>query len=164
MGLTLSAFALGLIPVSINLVLLRGLNAFENLKSQVLGNFIMNLISVILSIVAARYLEPKWVVVGLAGIFTLHYFIGTAISFYLIGRHKVNLPIGVIVFFYLKLALVAAVVITPLWLLRGQIPGGNLIQLLIVIGVSAVLYLLIAKFLKITEVTYLIKVIKGGRE
>ena len=164
LGLTLSAFALGLIPVSINLVLLRGLNAFENLKSQVLGNFIMNLISVILSIVAARYLEPKWVVVGLAGIFTLHYFIGTAISFYLIGRHKVNLPIGVIVFFYLKLALVAAVVITPLWLLRGQIPGGNLIQLLIVIGVSAVLYLLIAKFLKITEVTYLIKVIKGRRE
>ena len=164
LGLTLSAFALGLIPVSINLVLLRGLNAFENLKSQVLGNFIMNLISVILSIVAARYLEPKWVVVGLAGIFTLHYFIGTAISFYLIGRHKVNLPIGVIVFFYLKLALVAAVVITPLWLLRGQIPGGNLIQLLIVIGVSAFLYLLIAKFLKITEVTYLIKVIKGRRE
>jgi putative peptidoglycan lipid II flippase len=164
LGLTLSAFALGLIPVSINLVLLRGLNAFENLKSQVLGNFIMNLISVILSIIAAKYLDPKWVVVGLAGIFTLHYFIGTAISFYLISRHKVNLPIGAIVFFYLKLALVFAVVITPLWLLRGQIPGGNLIQLLIVTGVSAILYLLIAKFLKITEVTYLIKVIKGRRE
>ena len=32
LGLTLSAFALGLIPVSINLVLLRGLNAFENLR------------------------------------------------------------------------------------------------------------------------------------
>jgi putative peptidoglycan lipid II flippase len=43
LGLTLSAFALGLIPVSINLVLLRGLNAFENLKSQVLGNFIKTL-------------------------------------------------------------------------------------------------------------------------
>jgi putative peptidoglycan lipid II flippase len=124
----------------------------------------MNLISVILSIIAAKYLEPKWVVVGLAAIFTIHYFIGTAISFYLISRHQVNLPIGSIVFFYLKLALISAVVITPLWLLREQIPGGNLIQLLTVIGISAVFYLLVARFLKITEVTYLIKVIKGRRE
>ena len=61
LGLTLSAFALGLIPVSINLVLLRGLNAFENLKSQVVGNLIMNIISVVLSLIAAFYLEPKWV-------------------------------------------------------------------------------------------------------
>ncbi|MEY3454869.1 MAG: putative peptidoglycan lipid flippase, partial [Actinomycetota bacterium] len=64
LGLVLSAFAFGLIPVSINLVLLRGLNAFENLRSQVIGNFIMNLISVVLSLLAAIYLEPKWVTVG----------------------------------------------------------------------------------------------------
>ena len=79
LGLVLSAFALGLIPVSINLILLRGLNAFENLRSQVIVNFIMNAISVVLSLLAADYLEPKWVTVGLAGIFTLHYFIGVAI-------------------------------------------------------------------------------------
>jgi putative peptidoglycan lipid II flippase len=72
LGLTLAAFAFGLIPVSINLVLLRGLNAFENLKSQVLGNLIMNVISVALSLLAAAYLEPKYVTVGLAAIFTIH--------------------------------------------------------------------------------------------
>ncbi|NCZ77200.1 MAG: murein biosynthesis integral membrane protein MurJ, partial [Actinobacteria bacterium] len=72
LGLVLSAFAFGLIPVSINLVLLRGLNAFENLKSQVIGNLIMNLISVILSFLAAYLLEPRWVTVGLATIFTMH--------------------------------------------------------------------------------------------
>ena len=159
LGLTLSAFALGLIPVSINLVLLRGLNAFENLKSQVIGNFIMNLISIILSYLVASWFEPKWVTVGLAGIFTIHYFIGAGISFYLIRRHQVRLPLLSISLYYLRLILIFALVLAPIWLLRGEIPGGNLISLLLVTSVSAVFYLLIAKLLKISEVTDLLKVI-----
>ena len=159
LGLTLSAFALGLIPVSINLVLLRGLNAFENLKSQVIGNFIMNLISIALSYLVASWFEPKWVTVGLAGIFTIHYFIGAGISFYLIRRHQVRLPLLSISLYYLRLILIFALVLAPIWLLRGEIPGGNLISLLLVTSVSAVFYLLIAKLLKISEVTDLLKVI-----
>jgi putative peptidoglycan lipid II flippase len=159
LGLTLSAFALGLIPVSINLVLLRGLNAFENLKSQVIGNFIMNLISIALSFLVASWFEPKWVTVGLAGIFTIHYFIGAGISFYLIRRHQVRLPLLSISLYYLRLILIFTLVLAPIWLLRGEIPGGNLISLLLVTSISAVFYLLIAKLLKISEVTDLLKVI-----
>ena len=159
LGLTLSAFALGLIPVSINLVLLRGLNAFENLKSQVIGNLIMNLISIALSYLVASWFEPKWVTVGLAGIFTIHYFIGAGISFYLIRRHQVRLPLLSISFYYLRLILIFTLVLAPIWLLRGEIPGGNLISLLLVTSISAVFYLLIAKLLKISEVTDLLKVI-----
>jgi putative peptidoglycan lipid II flippase len=141
------------------LVLLRGLNAFENLKSQVIGNLIMNLISIALSYLVASWFEPKWVTVGLAGIFTLHYFIGTGISFYLIRRHQVRLPLLSISLYYLRLILIFALVLAPIWLLRGEIPGGNLISLLLVTSVSAVFYLLIAKLLKISEVTDLLKVI-----
>lgn len=159
LGLTLFAFALGLIPVSINLVLLRGLNAFENLKSQVIGNLIMNLISIALSYLVASWFEPKWVTVGLAGIFTIHYFIGAGISFYLIRRHQVSLPLLSISFYYLRLILIFTLVVAPIWLLRGEIPGGNLISLLLVTSISAVFYLLIAKLLKISEVTDLLKVI-----
>jgi putative peptidoglycan lipid II flippase len=159
LGLTLSAFALGLIPVSINLVLLRGLNAFENLKSQVIGNLIMNLISIALSYLVASWFEPKWVTIGLAGIFTIHYFIGAGISFYLIRRHQVRLPLLSISLYYLRLILIFTLVLAPIWLLRGEIPGGNLISLLLVTSVSAVFYLLIAKLLKISEVTDLLKVI-----
>ena len=159
LGLTLSAFALGLIPVSINLVLLRGLNAFENLKSQVIGNLIMNLISIALSYLVASWFEPKWVTVGLAGIFTIHYFIGAGISFYLIRRHQVRLPLLSISLYYLRLILIFTLVLAPIWLLRGEIPGGNLVSLLLVTSVSAVFYLLIAKLLKISEVTDLLKVI-----
>ena len=164
LGLTLAAFAFGLIPVSINLVLLRGLNAFENLKSQVLGNLIMNLISVALSLLAANYLEPKYVTVGLAAIFTIHYFIGAGISFYLVKRHQIHLPVLKITTFYLKLILIFGLVITPIWLLRERFAGGNLIQLIGVVSVSVVLYFLILKLLKIAEVTSLIKVIKAGRQ
>jgi len=159
LGLTLSAFALGLIPVSINLVLLRGLNAFENLKSQVIGNLIMNLISIALSYLVASWFEPKWVTVGLAGIFTIHYFIGAGISFYLIRRHQVRLPLLSISLYYLRLILIFTLVLAPIWLLRGEIPGGNLVSLLLVTSVSAVFYLFIAKLLKISEVTDLPKVI-----
>jgi putative peptidoglycan lipid II flippase len=155
LGLTLSAFALGLIPVSINLVLLRGLNAFENLKSQVIGNLIMNLIS--------SYLEPKWVTVGLALIFTIHYFIGAGISFILIKRHQVQIPILSLIAFYLKLILIFAISALPAWLFRHSAPGGNFIYLLLVLSSSAIFYLLLLRAFKITEVTTLIKVIKGGR-
>ncbi|NCU78533.1 MAG: murein biosynthesis integral membrane protein MurJ, partial [Actinobacteria bacterium] len=163
LGLVLSAFAFGLIPVSINLVLLRGLNAFENLKSQVIGNLIMNLISVILSFLAAYLLEPRWVTVGLATIFTIHYFIGLAISFYLIKRHKVELPIFKLFIFYLKLILIFGIVLAPIWIVRNRLPGGNLIELSLVVLISVIFYLGISKLLKITEVTSLLKVIRPGR-
>ena len=164
LGLTLSAFALGLIPVSINLVLLRGLNAFENLKSQVFGNLIMNIISVVLSLIAASYLEPKWVTVGLAAIFTVHYFIGAGISFLLIKKHGVQIPVLSLAAFYFKLIFIFVLSVMPIWLARGLDLGGNLIYLLLVLSTSAVIYLVLLKALKITEVTTLIKVIKGRRE
>ena len=163
LGLTLSAFALGLIPVSINLVLLRGLNAFENLKSQVLGNFIMNLISVVLSLIAASYLEPKWVTVGLAAIFTVHYFIGAGISFILIKKHGVEIPILKLASFYLGLILIFTAAALPVWLFRSSTPGGNFIYLILVLLSSVVFYLLLLRALKISEVTTLINVIKGRR-
>jgi hypothetical protein len=52
----------------------------------------------------------------------------------------------------------------PIWLARGLDLGGNLIYLLLVLSTSAVIYLVLLKALKITEVTTLIKVIKGRRE
>jgi putative peptidoglycan lipid II flippase len=125
---------------------------------------IMNIISVLLSLIAAAYLEPKWVTVGLAAIFSLHYFIGTGISFVLIKKHGVQIPILSLAAFYFKLVFIFVISAAPSWLLRESIIGGNLIYLLLVLSTSAVFYLLLLKVLKITEVTTLLKVIKGGRE
>jgi putative peptidoglycan lipid II flippase len=152
LGYTLAGFALGLIPVSINLILLRGLNAFENLKSQVIGNLIMNLISVGLSIAAAILIEPKWVVVAMAVIFTIHYFIGVGISFYLIRKHQINLAIPAIALHYFKLLMLFSVAIIPLFLIQSSLPGGNLIQLILVMVISTTLYLALGFIFKIKEI------------
>jgi putative peptidoglycan lipid II flippase len=158
-GYTLAGFAIGLIPVSINLILLRGLNAFENLKSQVFGNLIMNVISIVLSVLAAIYVEPKWVVVAMAIIFTVHYFIGTGISFYLISKHKVTLPIPAITLHYLRLLAVFAISIIPLFILRESIPGNNLVQLIVVLFVSCLIYLLLGFLFKIKEIKSAINIL-----
>jgi len=75
LGYTLSALALGLAPMSVNLIALRGLNAFENVKLQVLSNAIMNIVAVIVSIIVDLTLPPEWLTVGLAGSLALCYFV-----------------------------------------------------------------------------------------
>ena len=107
-------------------------------------------------------MEPKWVVVAMAIIFTIHYFIGTGISFYLISKHNVNLPIPAIVLHYLKLLGIFALSISPLFLLREQLPGGNLIQLLIVLVISTVLYLIIGFVFKIKEIKSAIRILTSA--
>jgi putative peptidoglycan lipid II flippase len=162
LGYTLAGFALGLIPVSINLILLRGLNAFENLKAQVIGNLIMNLISVLLSVLAAIYIESKWVVVVMAVIFTVHYFIGVGISFYLIKRHQINLAIPAIAIHYFKLIAIFTVAIVPIFLIRDSLPGGNLIQLILVTVFSTLIYLILGFVFKVKEIKSAIKLISGS--
>jgi len=164
LGFVLSAFAFGLIPVSINLVLLRGFNAFEDMKSQVLVNLIMNFISVLFSYIAVATLKPQWVTVGLAGIFTIHYFIGIFISLFLIRKHRIFLQIFNLFTFHLKLIVISMITILPLWLLKANFPSWNIFILSFVIVITVIFYLGISKLLKITEVTSLLKVIRPGRQ
>ena len=76
LGLVLSAFALGLLPLSINLIALRGLIAFENIKLQVLSNAIMNIVGSLVAFLLALTLPAKWVTVGLAAALALSYYVG----------------------------------------------------------------------------------------
>ena len=69
-GWVLSAMALGLIPLSINLVLIRGLNAFENTKYQVVSNLVINVIAIGLSLLAYFNMAARSVTVGLGLAFT----------------------------------------------------------------------------------------------
>jgi putative peptidoglycan lipid II flippase len=66
--------------------------------------------------------------------------------------------------FYLKLILIFTAAVLPIWFFRYSIPGGNLIYLLLVLSSSAIFYLLLLKAFKISEITTLIKVIKGRKE
>jgi putative peptidoglycan lipid II flippase len=152
LGLVLSAFALGLLPLSVNLIALRGLNAFENVKSQVLSNAIMNLVASALAFIFALSLPAKWVTVGLAAALTLSYYVGAATSIRLLRRYEIRIKIKEITGLYTRLALIYGVVALPLYLVMGNLPGGNTVKLILVLGLSGLGYLLLAKTFKITEV------------
>jgi putative peptidoglycan lipid II flippase len=164
LGYTLSALALGLAPMSINLIALRGLNAFENVKLQVLSNAIMNVIAVVISIVVALSLPPQWVTVGLAGALALSYFFGAWSTIHLLRRFEVKISISEVVGFYLKLGVLALIVAVPIWFLRNLIPGGNIIRLSIVLVVCGISYLALCKIARVSEITSAVQLLARRRK
>jgi putative peptidoglycan lipid II flippase len=152
LGLVLSAFSLGLLPLSVNLIALRGLNAFENVKLQVISNAIANVVASALAFVFALSLPPKWVTVGLAAALSMSYYVGAWSSIRLLRRFNIVIRIQEITNLYLRLAVIYSTIAIPLYLVMGDIPGGNTFKLLVVVGVSGSGYLGLAKIFKITEV------------
>jgi hypothetical protein len=55
-------------------------------------------------------------------------------------------------------------VILPFWFSLSILPGGNIIELSIVVSGSALLFILAARILKVTEVSDLIKVFIAKKE
>ena len=103
-GRLLSAMALGLIPLSINLVFIRGLNAFENTKYQVLSNLVINTVAVVFSLVAYVNMEARSVTLGLALAFTASYWCGIIVTYFLLKRFTGSLKIAAIALFYLRVS------------------------------------------------------------
>ena len=151
-GFVLAAFALGLMPMSVNLIALRGLNAFENVKLQVLSNFIMNVLGSVVAIVLAITLNPKWVTVGLAGSLSLSYFIGAWTTIRLLHRYNIRIHLGEIAGLYLRLAGIFLVIALPLRVALRFIPGGNTVHLLVVLAIAGLGYIGAARVFKIEEV------------
>ena len=153
LGYTLSALALGLAPMSVNLIALRGLNSFENVKLQVLSNAIMNIVAVIVSIIVAFTLPPEWVTVGLAGSLALSYYFGAWSTIRLLRRYEISIAISEVFGFYLKLTALALLVSVPIWFFRDLIPGGNMVRLFVVLAVCGVGYLVLCKIARVSEIT-----------
>jgi putative peptidoglycan lipid II flippase len=159
-GRVLSALSLGLIPLSINLVLIRGLNAFENTKYQVLSNLVINLIAVAISIVAFVNLEARSVTVGLGIAFTSSYWIGIFVTYLLLRKYTGALQLGGVLVFYLKLTLAAAIaVISVAFIAQSLALEGNIFDLLGVFLATAALYLLVARAMRVSEVGQTVKTI-----
>jgi putative peptidoglycan lipid II flippase len=152
LGYVLSAFALGLLPMSINLIALRGLNAFENVKLQVVSNAIMNLLGTGAALGLALTLPAKWVTVGLAGALAFSYFVGAFCTVRLLRRYEIRISLAEVTGFYLKLIAIALATALPLRLIQSYLPGGNTLGLLIVLLVGGVGYLGLAHLARVDEV------------
>lgn len=163
LGNVLAGFSLGLLPLSINLIALRGLNAFENVKLQVLSNFIMNLIASALALVASFTLPAKWVTVGLAVALSASYYFGAYSTIRLLHRYEIRIHTGEIIGLYSRLAGIYLCVAIPLRLLSSHIPGGNTFRLLVVLAISGAGYFGVARLFKISEVGSTVRVLLGRK-
>ena len=171
MGYVLSALGVGLVTFSINLILLRGFNAFEDTRTQVPSIILINLVSVALSYLFLNILEPKWVTVGLGAAFSISYVVGLPYTLHLLKRHIGQLHIKEFLGQHLKLMLASFIAMFPLFLIANYWNGVNdqsplsirAAELLIFIVLGVFGYFIVAKWLKIGEIAVLMEYFPGIR-
>ncbi len=160
LGKVLAGFAFGAIPLSMNLVGIRALNAFENTKYQFVSTLITNLVAVALSLLAFTALKPEEVVIGLAVAFALSYWVGLFVTDYLLKRFTNKMLLARELPFYFKVSLAAGVAVALASLtLRAVDLGGNIPNLLMVLFITSLAYILLARLAKIEEVSETVKTV-----
>ena len=159
-GFVLSALSLGLVAFSINLILIRGFNAFEDTRTQVTSIVIINIISVGLSYLFLATLDSNWITVGLGIAFSISYIVGLFITISLLKKHVGRLPVSEFASQHGRLLLAALVGALPFFVLaqyfgwayqETTLPIRALRLLFILIG-SGAAYLFLAKLLKVSEI------------
>jgi putative peptidoglycan lipid II flippase len=159
-GYVLSALGLGLIPFSINLILIRGFNAFEDTKTQVVSIFIINLISVALSYLFLWKLDSDVVTVGLGLAFSISYIVGLSITLNLIRKHVGALRIADFARQHLLLIAASLIAMVPFFFIITYLGWVNddaglplrALRLSLTLGLSGALYLFIGHRLKVAEI------------
>ena len=160
-GYVLSALSLGLVAFSINLVLIRGFNAFEDTKTQVVSILIINIISSALSYVFLATLKSEFVTIGLGVAFAVSYILGLFVTIALLKKHTGPLEMSQFAGQHARLYLASAIAMVPFFLLAfflnwmndDAAPLLGVVRLLIVLIGSGAGFLLVAHALKITEIT-----------
>ena len=159
-GRVLAAMSLGLIPLSINLVLIRGLNAFENTKYQVISNLVINLVALTISLWAFLNLDVADITVGLGAALAISYWVGIVCTYYLLRKYSGPLNIVSLLLFHSKIAMIAFFSCLAISNLQSRLDlKGNLFSLLIVLLSTFALYLALGRVLKVSEISQVLKVL-----
>lgn len=114
-GYVLSALSFGLVAFSINLILIRGFNAFEDTRTQVISILIINVISVALSYLFLNILKNQWVTIGLGVAFSISYIVGLLITLSLLKKHTGPIKIKDFIGQHLRLIGASVAVMAPLF-------------------------------------------------
>ncbi|MFF2849999.1 murein biosynthesis integral membrane protein MurJ [Streptomyces sp. NPDC058001] len=80
MGFVLMAFALGLIPYSVQYVVLRGFYAYEDTRTPFYNTVIVAAVNAVASAACYVVLPAQWAVVGMAGSYGLAYAVGVGVA------------------------------------------------------------------------------------
>jgi putative peptidoglycan lipid II flippase len=160
-GFVLSALSIGLVAFSINLILIRGFNAFEDTKTQVLSILIINIISVALSYLFLEALDSYWVTVGLGIAFSVSYIVGLFITISLLKKHIGRLQIADFAAQHGLLLIASLIGMLPFfaialyfdWAYDDASLALRAIRLIFILAGSGIAYLFIARALKVSEIS-----------
>ena len=160
-GYVLSALSFGLVAFSINLILIRGFNAFEDTKTQVVSIFIINIVAVALSYVSLFIVRNQWVTVGLGIAFSVSYLVGLLVTLSLLKKHTGVISLKDFGPQHLRLFAAAFAVMLPLFALTQYLDWvgvelskiARLGELVVVMGAAIVGYLLAGKAAGVEEIT-----------
>jgi putative peptidoglycan lipid II flippase len=87
MGYILMAFGLGLIPYSVQYVVLRGFYAYEDTRTPFYNTVIVATANAAMSALCYAVLPARWAVVGMAGAYGLAYAVGVGVAWRRLSRH-----------------------------------------------------------------------------
>ena len=162
-GYVLSALSLGLVVFSINLILIRGFNAFEDTKTQVLSILIINIISSGLSYLFLETLKSDQVTIGLGLAFAISYIVGLFVTVSLLKKHVGRFGYSEFVGQHLRLYSASLLAMLPFfaisyyfnWISDDAQPLIGVLRLAFVLLGGGVSFLLLAHAFKITEIATL---------
>jgi len=159
-GYVLAALGFGLVPFSINLILVRGFNAFEDTKTQVISIFIINMISVLFSYLFLWKLDSDVVTIGLGLAFSISYIVGLSITLKLIKKHVGTLSIKDFARQHLTLFLASILAMAPFFALSTYLGWVDdevslvtrALRLIFTLACSGLAYLFFAHRFKVAEI------------
>jgi len=160
-GYVLSALSFGLVAFSINLILIRGFNAFEDTKTQVVSILVINVFSVAMSYFFLVFLKTQWVTIGLGVAFSVSYLIGLFVTLRLLKKHTGRLALSEFIGQHFRLLIASLLAMLPLFAMTQYISWLNIEfsraaragELLVVMVVAFVAYIVGAKALGIEEIS-----------
>ena len=160
-GYVLSALSFGLVAFSINLILIRGFNAFEDTRTQVVSILVINIFSVGLSYFFLFFSKNQWVTVGLGVAFSASYLVGLFVTLGLLKKHVGRLAVSEFFGQHVRLFIASFIAMVPLFILTQYISWIDIElsrlaragELLIVMVVAFVAYIVSAKALGVEEIS-----------
>ncbi|MGW3038704.1 murein biosynthesis integral membrane protein MurJ [Kitasatospora sp. NPDC001159] len=166
-GLMLSAFALGLIPYSAQYVMLRGFYAYEDTRTPFSNTVWVAACQAGFSLVCWVALPAQWTVTGMAFGYGLAYAVGVTVAVPKLKKKIGGLDTKRIGKTYSRLAAAcvpAAVVGLGVSLAVQQVLGGwagSVLSLVLAGGIQLVVFVFIAKRLRIEELNAMLGMVRG---
>ncbi|MFF5919462.1 murein biosynthesis integral membrane protein MurJ [Streptomyces flavochromogenes] len=169
MGFILMAFGLGLIPYSVQYVVLRGFYAYEDTRTPFYNTVIVAAVNAAASAICYVVLPAQWAVVGMAASYGLAYAVGVGIAWRrlrkrlggdLDGTHVMR-TYARLCMASVPAAIVSGAVGFGLLKLLGEGALGSLVALIVGGAVLLGVFFVAAKRMRITELNTLVGMVRG---